>query len=342
MQGVTILKAAAVAASMMVAAGSAQAQSVEKFYKGRTITWVVGSGAGGSYGLYARILAPYLEKYIPGNPSIVIQHNPKGGGRHAANFVHNAAAKDGTVICMTQQNVPVFQVLQPAGIKFDVFKWNWIGNMATIRGVMALWHAAPATTLKGATRTEVIMGASGKSSETYMNPTLTNSLLGTKFKVVTGYRGSRPLFKAIEQGEVHGFAISGLSFKLRAQEWIKTRKIRFAAQTGLDADPDFPKVPVLWKLGKTKRDQEILKLVATASKFGRAIWAPPGVPPKRVEALRRAFDTAMKDPNFLVEAEKRRLPIEPVTAADLSAITRALAATDPDTITAAKQALDYN
>ena len=342
MHRVTTLKLAALTIAAMAVAGSAHAQSVGKFYKGRTITWVVGSGAGGSYGLYARMVAPYLQKYIPGNPNIVIQHNPKGGGRQAANFVHNAAAKDGTVICMTQQNVPVFQVLQPAGIKFDVFKWNWIGNMATIRGVVAIWHEAPATTLSGAAKTEVIMGASGKSSETYMNPTLTNSLLGTKFKVVAGYRGSRPLFKAMEQGEIHGFAISGLAFKLRAQEWIKTKKIRFAAQTGLEADPDFPKVPVLWKLGKTKRDREIFKLVATASKFGRALWAPPGVPPKRIEALRKAFDSAMKDPDFLAEAKKRRLPIEPVSAADLSALTRALAATDPETISAAKAALNYD
>ena len=342
MQRGSILRVIAAAAMMGIAGGTATAQSVDKFYKGRTITWVVGSGAGGSYGLYARVLAPFLEKHIPGNPKIVIQHNPKGGGRQAANYVHNAAPKDGTVICMTQQNVPIFQILQPRGAKFDVFKWNWIGNMATIRGVMAIWHTAPATTLSGAQKAGVVMGASGKTSETYMNPTLTNNLLGTKFKVVTGYRGSRPLFKAMEQGEIHGFAISGLAFKLRAQGWIKTKKIRFAAQTGLDADPDFPKVPVLWKLGKTKQDREVFKLVATASKFGRAIWAPPGVPPKRVEALRKAFDAAIEDPAFLAAAKERRIPIEPVTSADLSALTRALAAIDPATITAAKTALNYD
>lgn len=329
----------AVVAAVLAGGFSIESAQAAEFYKGRTVTWVVGAGAGGSYGLYARVFAPYFQKHIPGQPKIVIQNNPKGGGRHAANFVHNVAPKDGTVICMTQQNVPVFQVLQPTGIKFDVFKWNWIGNMATIRGVMAVWHKAPAKTVAGARKAEVIMGATGRSSETYMNPALANALLGTKFKIVTGYRGARPLFKAIEQGEIHGFAISGLAFKLRARAWIDGGKIMFPLQTGLDADPDFPKVPVMWRLGKSKLDRDIMKLVATSSRFGRAIWAPPGVPKDRIQILRKAFEAAIRDPEFVTEAAKRKLPIEPVSAADLAAMTRALAATDPATSAAAREAI---
>lgn len=334
-------RASAVAAAAVAAlvAGDAGAAPAAEFYKGKTITWVVGSGAGGSYGLYARVLAPHFARHIPGNPRITIRHDPQGGGRHAADYVHNAAPKDGTVICMTRQDVPLFQVLRPRDAKFDVFKWSWIGNMATIRGVMAVWHEAPATSLIGAKGTEIVMGASGRSSATYINPTLANSLLGTRFKLVEGYRGPDPLFEAIEQGEIQGFALSALAFKLRSDDWAHGAKIRFLVQTGLEPDPDLPEVPVMWKLGTTKRDQEILKLVATTSRFGRALWAPPGTPKERVETLRAAFEAALTDPKFLEDMHKRRLPVEPVSAADLSALTRALAATDPKTVDAARRAL---
>lgn len=326
-------------AGAVTAVSGASVAAAAPFYQNRTITLVVGAGDGGSYSLYARVFAPYFKKHIPGNPKIVIQYDPKDGGRHATHFVHSAAAKDGTVIAITQQNIPIFQLLRPAGIKYDVFKWNWIGNMATIREVIAVWYKAPAKTIAEAKRTEVIMGATSRSSDTYINPRLANALLGTKFKIVTGYRGAGPLFKAIEQGEVQGFAISALAFKLRAKPWIDSGKILFMAQTGLDADPDFPKVPIMWKLGKTKLDRNILKLMATSSRFGRAIWAPPGVPKDRIETLRKAFDAAIRDPEFLTEAAKRKLPIEPVSAADLAAMTRVLAATDPETINAARTAL---
>lgn len=342
MKGVFCGLASALAAAAAVLIGPNSASSDEPFYEGKTVTWIVGAEPGGSYGLYARTLLPYLQKYIRGNPEIVIRHEPEDGGRRAAAHVHNDAAKDGTVICMTPQNIPLLQLLQPGAARFDVFKWNWIGNMATVRNVLAFRHDAPAATIKDAKKAELRLGATDKTSKSYMNPTLANSLLGTRFKIITGYDGTRSLIKAMERGDIHGFAASGLSIKMDAGEWVDEKKVVFAVQDGLDADPDFPNVPLMWMLGATKLDQEVMKLVATTSRYGRALWMPPGVPLDRLETVRKAFDATVVDPDFLEEARKRRLPIEPASAGDLSALTRALAATDPETVSAARRALRLN
>ena len=201
----TTLAAATLAAGVF-AVGPAMA--AEPFYKGKTIQFQVGSGQGGTYGVYARGVIPYLQKYLAGNPTIVPQFNPRGGGRQVAALVSNAAPKDGTVMSMVQQNVPVYFVLNPKGIKFDVSKWQWVGRIATAGSALGVWNTALATSWDAMKQREIVIGATGTSSETFMTRTMANKMLGTKFKIVKGYRGSRPLFKAIESGEIHAFAFS--------------------------------------------------------------------------------------------------------------------------------------
>lgn len=332
-----ILAAAAVAAAAL--AQPVAADAIADFYAGRTITFVTGSGPGGTYGVYAQTFAPFLKKHMPGNPSVVVQFDPAGGGRHAAAYVSNAAPKDGTVICMTQQNVPIFHVLGAKGISFDVSKWQWIGKLASVGSVMGVWHTAPARTLDEMRRKQIVVGATGTGSETFMNPTLAAKLLGAKLKIVTGYRGSRPLFKAIEQGEIHAFALSYQSFKALHGDWIKDGKIVFAMQTGLEPEPDLKNVPLMWQLASNARDRAAMKLVASASKFGRSLWAPEGVPKDRVAALRAAFDKAVKDKDFVAAVAKRKLPFGPAPAEEMENLVKELLATDRNAIAHAKATL---
>lgn len=330
--------------AVAVAAGGiavSPAMAAEPFYKGKTIQFQVGSGQGGTYSVYARGIIPYLKKYLAGNPTIVAQFNPRGGGRQVAAFVSNAAPKDGTVMSMVQQNVPVYFVLNPRGIKFDVSKWQWVGRIATAGSALGVWHNSPATTWDGMTRKEIVVGATGTSSETFMTPTMANRMLGTKFKIVKGYRGSRPLFKAIESGEIHAFALSYKSWNSVRPEWGKTGKVKYIMQTGLNPDPDLGNVPMMWKQGKTELDRQAMKLAASSELMGRAIWFPSGVPKARVEEMRAAFAKAIADPGFAAAMAKADLPIHPGDGASLQKDAQSLFNTDPKVVAHAKAALGY-
>lgn len=333
------IKRVIVAALGVALSASASADPVEDFYKGRTVTFVTGSGPGGTYGVYAQTVAPFLKQYLPGNPNVVVQFDPAGGGRHAAAYVSNAAPKDGSVICMTQQNIPIFHALGAKGLNFDVSSWQWIGNLATVNSVMGVWHSSPARTLADMRKTEIVVGATGTGSETFMNPTLAAKLLGAKFKIVTGYAGSRPLFKAIEQGEIHAFALSYESFVALHSDWIRDKKIVFAMQTGFEAEPDLKDVPVMWQLAENELDRAAMRLVASASKFGRSLWAPGGVPADRMAALRAAFTATIKDAAFIAAVKQRKLPFDPASADDMARLYKDIRSTDPKAIAHAKKAL---
>jgi tripartite-type tricarboxylate transporter receptor subunit TctC len=331
--------AAAALGTALLAAGPASA--ADPFYKGKTIQFQVGSGQGGTYSVYARGLIPYLQKYIAGNPTIVPQFNPRGGGRQVAAFVSNAAPKDGTVMSMVQQNVPVYFVLNPKGIKFDVSKWQWIGRIATAGSALGVWSKAPATTWEGMKSKEIVLGATGTSSETFMTPTMANKMLGTKFKIVKGYRGSRPLFKAIESGEIHAFALSYKSWNSMRPDWGKTGQVKYIMQTGLEPDPALGDVPLMWKQGKTELDRQAMKLAASSELMGRAIWFPAGVPQARVDEMRVAFAKAISDPGFAAAMAKSDLPIHPASGDSLQKSAKALFNSDPKVVAWAKSALGY-
>lgn len=320
-------------------APQAGAGEIEDFYKGKTIHWRVGSSAGGNYALYGRSLAKALSKYIPGNPKVIVQFNPRGGGRQEASYVSNVAPRDGSVIGTTQQNVPVFYLLDPKGMKFDVTKWQWIGNAAQVTGALGVWHTAPATTLSALKKTQVVIGATGLTSETFMNPKMANIFVGTKFKMVIGYRGSGPLLKAIESGETHGVSISYHTFAVRKAEWTRNNKIRLIFQTGLEADPRIKNVPVLWTLGRTEMDRAAMKMISTSVKFGRSLWFPEGVPKARLNALRAAFDKAVLDPVYQARISKSKLPLNPIPGVEMEKVAQTLFATPAKVVAHARAAL---
>lgn len=328
-------------AAGVAAAAPASADSIEEFYTGRTVTFMVGSGVGGTYGLYAQILLNHIPRHLPGKPTIVIKyHGASSGGVVAANYMHNAAPKDGSVIGMTQQTIPVSQLMRPGAGKFDVREWKWLGNMAPVRNMLGVWHGAKAQTIDEAKKVEVVIGATGKSSPTYITPALLNHFVGTKFKIIRGYEGTKGIDIAMERGEVFGRGASWSSIKIGHPDWVKEKKFKVLAFDAATRQPDLPDVPRIMDLVSDEKQRRVLELVGVSAEFGRTVFLPPGTPADRVAAWRKAFDATMKDKAFLAEAEKRQAEIEPQTAAEVEAMVKRVFDAPPEVIENARKVME--
>jgi tripartite-type tricarboxylate transporter receptor subunit TctC len=332
--------AATVAVAAALTASSAAADPIADFYKGRTVTIYVGAGAGGTYSIYSHLLAEHLGRRIPGAPNIIVQIGGAGGGGVVvANYMQNVAAKDGSVIGMVLQTIPVHQVLRPAAIKYDARDWQWIGGLSPTRNALAVWHTAPAKTLDDLKRVEVVIGSTGKGSPTHIVPAVMNQFLGTKFKIVAGYKGSADLGLAIERGEISAFAFSWIAVVQQWPHWIAEKKVKPLVVDGLTRDPDMPDLPRLSELTSDPQHRKVLELIGLSSEFGRSYFAPPGVPRDRLAALRAAFAATVKDPDFLADAKKRNLVIEPQTAGELEGFVRQVHALPADVVQLAQNVM---
>jgi tripartite-type tricarboxylate transporter receptor subunit TctC len=310
------LRAFAIAAATVVAltatASTTKAQqSVADFYRGKTIIYNLAVPDGASWGLYARTFIEHLRKHVPGNPNIILQVMPGGGGVVAGNHVFNVAAKDGTVIGTPLSTAMVFAATDPKEVMYDPRKFSWIGSMAVIQDVFSVWHTAPAKTLDDAKRVELIMGATGKGSNSFQDVAVANNLLGTKFKPVRGYKGGAEINIAIERGEVHGRANTWDGWVGSNPDWLRDKKLVHLAQFGprklLEIGGD---VPLLRDLVAEGEPRQIVDFVGVNLAMGRSVYAPPGIPKDRLEALRAAFLATMKDPAYIAHAKKLKLDTE--------------------------------
>jgi tripartite-type tricarboxylate transporter receptor subunit TctC len=317
----------------------ARAEPIAEFYKDKTITLFVGAGIGGSYDLYSRLLAPALSKHLPGHPAVVVKHIlGGGGGLPAAIHMQRTAPRDGTAIAMTQQTIVVAQLIESvAAGKYDVRSWGWIGLMAPVRNMLAVWHTAPAQTLEEAKHKEVVVGSTGRTSPTHIVPQVLNEIHGTRFKIVSGYNGVAQLNLAMERGEIQGRGASWLSVIAAKPEYISDKKLKPLVVDGLSRDPAIPDVPRLIELAKTERERQAVRLISASSAFGRAVFAAPGTPADRLAALRKAFDAAIRDPELLAEAKKRKIDIEPQDGPALQKLVADVMNTSPDAIAYARE-----
>jgi len=330
--------AAVLAAAGIVLAGSAAADEVADFYSGKTVSIDV-AAEGGSYAVHSQIVAQYLGRFIPGKPSVIAQYMPGAGGARAANYVYNAAPKDGTVIGLLLKYIALEQATGRAGVKYDVRKFNYLISTAPINSVVAIWHKSPATTVEGAKKAQLIMGSTGKSSETYITPTLMNTFLGTKFRVVTGYKSPTAVHLAMEQGEAHGVAAAWESITADRPQWVASKEALFLAQSGLYRDTELPQVPRLIDLTNDPAARAIFEFVGANSTIGRLYVAPPGVPAARVAALQQAFEAMTKDATFLADAKKHHIAIEPRSGADVKALMMKMIDAPADVIAKTKAAI---
>jgi tripartite-type tricarboxylate transporter receptor subunit TctC len=222
---ISISACVALSLAISLTAGSApvRADAVADFYRGKTVTIVLGTGPGRTYDLYARLLASHMPKHIPGKPNMVVQYMRGAGGLKATNYMYNAAPQDGTVIATLFASLPLLEKLRPKAAKYESQKFGWLGAYARIVNVIAVNSDAPAVTIEQAKKKEVVIGSIGKSNSTYQWPALLNSVLGTKFKIISGYRSGGAIYKAMESGEVHGYSPVWLSLSATKADWLKEK-----------------------------------------------------------------------------------------------------------------------
>ena len=299
----------------------AAAQAQAEFYRGKQITLLIGLGAGETYDLYARLLARHLSKYIPGEPLIIPSNKPGAGSLNAVNSLYNTAPKDGTVIGTGHRFVPLMPLLGLPGTQFDALKFNYIGSMASETGLCIARKDSGIRSMEDTKTREFMVGTTGAGSElTTFNATM-SKMLGARLKVVRGYLTSTEIDLAIERGELQGrCGISFGSLRVNKPEWLQSHYVTLLIQLGLVKHPELPDVPLLGDLVASKDDRAALELMLAPANMARPFFAPPGVPPERVEILRKAFDAAMKDPALIEDAAKQRLDLMPMAGAEMEAV----------------------
>jgi tripartite-type tricarboxylate transporter receptor subunit TctC len=314
------------AAALGFAAAPALAQSPAEFYKGRTINVLIGVGAGGEYDLHARVVARHIGRHIPGNPTMVAQNMTGAGGAKMATYLADVAPKDGTNIGMIANNFPAMQAAGMEVIRFDTGKFQWIGSISPTVETMTVWRTSPVKSIEDARNREVVAGASGRGAITYSFPAMLNEFLNTRFKIVTGYQGGNAINLAMERGEVEARNNTWSSWKVTKPDWVKNGDIRVLVYAG-PTPKDLPGVPSISSLVKNDDDRRAVDLLISGTRLGRPLSFAGGVPADRVAAVRAAFDATMKDAEFLKEAAKLNIEVDPVRGEDMMKIVADVLAT---------------
>lgn len=308
-----------------VSAGSVSARA-DDFYKGKTISIIVGFGPGGGYDLYARLIASTIGKYITGQPRVIVQNMEGAGSVRAANHVYVQAPKDGTVIASVVQDSATFYLLGQGGLQYDPSRFNWLGGVVSSNSSLYAWHTTGVNRWQDAKEREVILGTTGTTAGSSLVPRTMNALLGTRFRLVPGYSGTRAIHLALERGEMMGAQSTWAGLTSSDPHWIAKKLIRILVQTGTRKEPDLPDVPLLKDLPQTEAGRQIASVVSLAAGIGYAHWVAPDVPADRIVMLRKAYAATMQDPEFLAGAAKQRLLIRPKTAEEVTALVREAAA----------------
>jgi tripartite-type tricarboxylate transporter receptor subunit TctC len=302
------------------------------FYAGKQITMIVGAPSGGGYDLLARLAARHLGKHIPGNPTVIVQNMPTANSIAATNHLANVAPRDGTVIGMVQRGMLLAKILNPTGVQFDIGKLNWLGNLNSETAVVLSWATSPIKTAKDLFEKEMITGAqTGVDPE--ISPRLYNALIGTKFKIITGYPGTTAIGLAMESGEVQGIADwSWSSLKAQRPEWLRDKKVHVLLQGALQKDRELPDVPAVLDFVRDDVSRSALELYFTQKTVARPLVAPPDVPADRLELLRKAVLALAQDKEFLDDAAKSKLEIDVLPAEAVQKVIGMITGASPQAI----------
>jgi tripartite-type tricarboxylate transporter receptor subunit TctC len=314
----------------------ASAESVEDFYRGKRIRFIVGSAGGGGYESYSRIVMRVMARYIPGEPSYVIENMPGGGGLLAPNYLFNRSPRDGTEIGMAERAAAFEPLLNPdkGAAKFDALAFGWIGSPQRETGLVILREPSPIKRFADLKSHELIVSGTSRTSAPSVYPRVVNALFGTRFKVVEGYKSSNEALLAVERGEVEGHVSGSSSGTLRAQvaPWLAEGKVRLLLQLGLIKDTSLPEVPSITEFVASDAQRQALELVFAQQTMAWPLLAPPGIPAERLAALRAAFARTMTDPDFLASAAQQKLEIHPVSGADIEALLKGVYATPSEIV----------
>jgi tripartite-type tricarboxylate transporter receptor subunit TctC len=327
-------------ASALALHSTARADPIADFYRGRSISWILSAGAGGGYSSYALAFAPYFSAHIPGNPNIVIQNMPGGGGIRAMLYLNDVAPKDGTTLGLVHSSVPFAPLYGIKAANFDPREMNWIGSIDASTGICVAWYTSGIATWQDLLNKTFVVGGSGAGSQMETMPEMLNKLFGTKIKVISGYKGGNDIYLAMERGEIQG-RCGGLisSIKSTRPDWFPQKKVNVPIQIATARNPLFPDVPTVMELAKDERTKKILQLVLGPLEIDRPILAPPGAPAERVAALREAFHATMNDPAFIAEAEKDHLEIREISGLRVAQVLNDAYAMPPEITKAATDAM---
>jgi tripartite-type tricarboxylate transporter receptor subunit TctC len=328
------------AALIAAAPFAAQAQTAAEFYARNNVRLVITADPGGSYDANGRLVGRHLGRHIPGNPRVVVELMPGASGRVGASFLYNVAPRDGSVIAIVQQTVPMGQATGEIGVQYDAGRFNWIGSPIHLDDVLVVWHAAGVRSMEEARHKEIVIGATTATGTNYVYPKITNELLGTRFKIVTGYKGASAIKVALERGEVQGHGSNPWSdWKLTRPDWVRDGKIVPLMQMHLERHKDLPDVPLMLDLATTPDVKAVFELMSVTADIGRPFVTAPGVPADRVAALRAAFEQMTRDPEFLADAAKVNIDIKLVDGRELEAMVQRVLRSPRSAIELLKSAL---
>ena len=332
------LGAAIIIAASTVLTGQAIADPVADFYKGNTVSILMGTGPGGSFDLYGRTIAAHLGRHIPGNPNIIVEHMPGAGGAIAGNHIYGPAPQDGTKILLAHAIPITEKMLGGKNIRFKTREFHWLGAYDAIAQVMAIWHTAGVKTLDDLKTKDLVIGSFSNTHLTYQWAYLTKTMLKTKYKVITGYRSGNANNLAMERGEISGWTPSWENLIGTRPQWLKEKKVNLLVQYTLERADSMKDIPTLLEL--TPPDQrDVVEFITSGTPIARSMAVGPKVPKERVDALRKAFDALMKDKAFLAEAEKRQLGISPRSGPQVQALVDKIITASPELVARVKTAV---
>jgi len=299
------------------AAGTAAAQTPEQFYKGKLLDLEIGYPTGGSNDAYGRLLANHLGRHIPGAPAIVPRNTPGAGSFLAVNRVYANLPKDGTVIALGAPTLALDERLGSQGARFKTAELNFIGRVDSLINIVMMWKTSKVKSIADAQMNVSTLSGTGAGSTVSIYPTVLNNVIGTKFKLVMGYRGSNEAMLAMERGEVEGHSTAWAAVKVAKPDWLRDKTVNIIVQFALKRHPELPDIPTAVELARNDEERAVLSAIMNASEVGTAFFTTPGILPERLAVLRRAFDDTMKDPDFLAEAQRLRLGVSPLPGEEL-------------------------
>ena len=330
-----LLMLALAGAAIVSASAAKAADAVADFYKGKDVQVVIGADVGGSYGLYGQLITRHLKKHIPGQPNLILQAIPGAGGLKALGYTYNAAPRDGTVITVAHAEV-LFETLLVDGNPFNAKDYTWIGRMMDADFVGLVTKKSGVANLDDAKKKQVIVGATGVNSVTAVGPQLFNEFIGTKFKMVPGYKGTNEIFFAMEKGEADSIAVSWVTAAYIQGEKLKSGELIPIYAVAGERLKDLPNVPNVNEFARTPTEKAFVDIYTSSALIGRALAVPPQVPADRTAALRVAFEAMVKDPEFIKDAQEKNIPLNLMTGEKLNAEVARIMATPKDTVDGAK------
>ena len=327
-------------AALAACAAMAAPAGAQDFYKGKTVTFVIGTAPGGGYDTYSRLIASHIGRHLPGQPAVVPQNMPGAAMIRATNYLYNEAPKDGTVIGMIDQAMYLNQIMGLPQLRADVTKFTWIGRVLSNSAVLYDWYTSPVKKIQDAFTHELVISTTGTASR--MNWLVLDNLLGMKARLINGYQGSSDSRLAIERGEVDALSQPWSVLKNEGAAWLRDGKINLLLQTGADAHPELPQVPRMIDLARNDDERALLQLFSSPSTVGRSVMAPPGLPPARVTELRQAFEDTLRDPALLAVVKQANLELDPLPGAALQEAIAGKGTLPPALIARAKEVAEFD